>query len=409
MTEKQTNDKELPKCRSIMYTQQVDRLLLPDWKEEVARIVRSTQPKQWAGILHDKDLTEDGDPVAPHLHLMLYFEHARSPHSVAWEINAKQGKRKDAQVERLEFFRRPNNGYSYLVHRTANARDKYQYSPEEVLSNFDFPKKLEHISKAVERIQNKDESELIKDYLDLLYEGEITLETIEKELTGSQYAKASAKLKTVAEKRQSFLTQEFIDRMRSEQAVKTVIYLYGKAGLGKTKLARQYAQSLGKDYFITGSSRDPFQEYHNQEIVILDELRPNSFRYEDLLKVLDPYNFDVMIPSRYYDKALTARHLFITSPYSPKQLYDNIFREGSLDNFEQLERRLDCVILVEGESICETSFDNQQLAYLPLEETRTPNPFFNTDPPKPKLTFTDFITTLTEIEHTNEGQHNDNN
>lgn len=55
--------KKQRKQRSMMYTQQMRLAKLPDWKEEIARIVKQTNPLHWAGILHDKDLDEHGDIV----------------------------------------------------------------------------------------------------------------------------------------------------------------------------------------------------------------------------------------------------------------------------------------------------------------------------------------------------------
>ena len=91
-SEKKTN-KKIPKQRAIMYTQQMRLAILSDWKEEIDRIVKLLEPLLWAGILHDKDVNEDGETVEPHIHLMMYFKHARSPHSIAWEINERNGKR----------------------------------------------------------------------------------------------------------------------------------------------------------------------------------------------------------------------------------------------------------------------------------------------------------------------------
>lgn len=362
------------KQRAIMYTQQLRLLPDKDWKQAVKRIVKATNPSQWASIIHDKDITEDGEPVEPHLHLMLYFKHARSPKNVAWEINGKIGKREDVKTERLEFFQRVNNGYSYLVHHTQGAKDKYQYDPNQVLSNFDYPKKLEQIEKQVERRQNQNDNELISDYLNQLYDGVLTLEEVEAELTGSLYAKASNRLKAVVEKRQEFLIKEYIDYMTRNNRHKLVVYIYGEAGLGKTRLAKHYANELGLAYFITGSSRDPFQTYHQEAVVILDELRPRSFRYDDLLKILDPYNFEVLVPSRYYDKALTAEYLFITSPYSPLELYQEAFGgKDRTDSFEQLNRRLDTILEVTPDLIYPMTYDATAKTYQRVEDKAFPN------------------------------------
>lgn len=385
---------KLKKQRSFMYTQQIRLARLPDWKDEIARIVQATKPLQWAGILHDKDVDENGDLVEPHIHLMLYFKHARSPYNVAWEINNKEGRREDAQIERLEFFKRLNNGYSYLVHRTNDSQNKYQYPITDVLSNFDFEEKLKNITKQIERVHSKNESELIKEYLDLLYEGVLTLEEIEDELTGSQYAKANNRLKSVAEKRQEKIGKEFIQKMKNQNKMKQVIYIYGTSGLGKTRLAKTYATNKGVPYYVTGSSRDPFQAYHNQETVIIDELRPDTFRYEDLLKIIDPYNFDVFLPSRYVDKALTAETLFITSPYSPKELYDNILCLKSIDSFEQLNRRLGTVILVESDRFYHMTYETDKENYTKLEGKHFLNPFHIIEREESPDFFNEFINTI---------------
>ena len=62
------NKKKQRKQRSMMYTQQMRLAKLPDWKEEIARIVKQTNPLHWAGILHDKDLDEHGDIVEQGTH-----------------------------------------------------------------------------------------------------------------------------------------------------------------------------------------------------------------------------------------------------------------------------------------------------------------------------------------------------
>lgn len=368
---------QLRKQRSVMYTQQQRLLLESDWKKEVSRIVAVTQPKHWAGILHDKDITEDGKPVEPHLHLMLYFKHARSPQTLAWEIEGKQGKREDAKTERLEFFKHPNNGYSYLVHRTQNAKDKFQYPLDDVISSFNFPEKLAKITRQVELSNARKDNDIIQEFLDLLYEGDITLEEIENVLTGSQYAKASHKLKAVAEKRQERLGKAFIDKMLASNTHKETLYIYGQSRLGKTRLAKTYAKMMNTDYFITGSSRDPFQSYKNQPVVIIDELRFNSFQYEDLLKILDPYNFEVMLPSRYFDKMLTAQKIIVTSPFSPRELYDKIgFALNDKDSFEQFQLRLDTVILIEEETVYEVHYNSKSRTYDKDNTSSFPNPFY---------------------------------
>lgn len=134
-----------------------------------------------------------------------------------------------------------------------------------------------------------------------------------------------------------------------------VIWIYGKSGTGKTSLAKEYAEKAEQEYFVTGSSRDIFQNYKGEHTLIMDELRPNVIPYADLLRILDPYENNKMLPARYHDKALACDLIIITTPYNPYEFYQEIFgdissmpvyarRKLATDSFEQLLRRLSLVI-----------------------------------------------------------------
>ena len=119
-----------------------------------------------------------------------------------------------------------------------------------------------------------------------------------------------------------------------------VIWLYGAAGVGKTRMA-EIMLSKHK-YVILGSSRDYFQDYHGEHYIVLNDLRPNDFLYSDLLRLLDPYQHDKAAPSRYHDKKLSAEEIIITTPYSPYDFYRNIIsiHDKSVDTIDQLLRRV---------------------------------------------------------------------
>lgn len=163
-------------------------------------------------------------------------------------------------------------------------------------------------------------------------------------LSGAQYGKAKQKLDAVYKKRMEKVADEWRQEMRQNNQSSTVIWIWGDSSTGKTKLAKKYATQFGDNYYFSGSSRDPFQRYEGQNIIILDELRPKNIDYSDLLKILDPYNDEAMAASRYFDKPLTASYFIITSPYSPKSFYDELVNRGevlvSIVKFEQLARRL---------------------------------------------------------------------
>ncbi|EHQ8213636.1 hypothetical protein KSO28_000519 [Listeria monocytogenes] len=159
-----------------------------------------------------------------------------------------------------------------------------------------------------------------------------------------------------------------------------VIYIYGQSGTGKTRLAKDYAEKSDSDYFFTGSSRDPFQLYEGQSTIILDELRPSTFPYNDLLKLLDPFNTRSNAPSRYFDKLLTADLIINTSPYSPKEFYQRIIKsdkhfDEKIDSYYQLARRLGLVIFMTKDYMQVAFFDESWQDFVLDNSSKEPNPY----------------------------------
>lgn len=345
------------KARNVMFVQQISFFDKDNIQEIIQEITEILTPIKYAGILHDKDKRDDGEIVNPHIHLVLQFQSARSLHNLS--------KLTKQPIQCFEQWRGSiNNAYSYLVHHTTSNQDKHQYNPKEVIANFDYPLLLDSIEKNVTYRQKVNDSMIIDNYLDLLYSGDITKSEVETRLTGSQYAKAKQKIEAVHIKRLEINAKEWREKMREQKEQVTIIWLYGQAGTGKTRLAKQYAERFNECYFITGSSRDPFQQYNMEHVIILDELRPNQFDYSDLLKMFDPYNDRAMASSRYFDKPLLASVYLITSPYSPYDFFLELTKKrqtSHIDSWGQLMRRLSLVIEVTKEVL-------QFYKYEPLDQ-----------------------------------------
>lgn len=204
----------------------------------------------------------------------------------------------------------------------------------------------------------------------------MTREDVEKQLSGSQYAKHHKKIDDVCAKRmQDVAKQRNAERKAKSEKIK-VIWIFGPAGTGKTRFAKEQAAKQDEHYYITGSSRDPFQRYNCEDIIIYDEARPGDIAFSDLLKLLDPYGEDVAAPSRYYDKAICAGTFYITSPYSPLDYYKKLMGDNwglQTDKYEQLLRRLSLVIQITEESIQAVRYDTQKKKFFPIPETTRPN------------------------------------
>ncbi|WP_213014029.1 Rep family protein [Staphylococcus cohnii] len=369
------------KAKNIMFVQELEYLEGNNIQEYIENITMKLNPIKFAGIIHDKDIDDNGHIVDSHLHLVLQFKNARSLNSLAKLTNQK-----------TQYFEQwkgnVNNAYSYLIHHTRAAQDLHQYDVKEVIANFNFAELMAKISNDVEVKSKVRDSVVINNLLDLLYDGLISIEEVESTLSGSQYAKAKSKIEAVYTKRLEYIATNWRAEMREKNEPFSIFWLFGDAGTGKTRIAKIYAKQFSDEYFITGSSRDPFQRYKLQPVVILDEMRPHQFDYSDLLKMLDPYNDEAMAGSRYFDKPLTANVYIITSPYSPENFFAEVCKQKNMnptvDTLHQLIRRITFVQEITKSETCLFFYDENQAKYLKDPSTIQSNPISKTFLPKQK-------------------------
>lgn len=360
------------RAKNVMYVQKIDYLPESNLVDVIKRIEAVLNPVKYAGIIHDKDLNENGEPISAHVHIVMQFENARSLNNLAKLLNEKP-----QNIEKWNG--NVNNAYSYLLHHTNGAQLEYQYDVKEVIANFDYSELITSIQKNVNKHIKVSDSSIINNILDLIYDGHISKEKAENMLTGSQYAKAAKRINSVHQKRNEVVAAEWRKEMLIKQEPVTIIWLYGEAGSGKTRIAKKYAKNFTDKYYISGSSRDPFQKYQGENVVILDELRPQVFDYSDLLKMLDPYNDLAMASSRYFDKPLTANVFIITTPYSPRKFYNEIKNSGkinsAIDRFEQLARRITLVQKMTMQEMFLLQYSEKENDFLIEEITVKDNPY----------------------------------
>lgn len=338
-----------PRLRSynMMYVQQMDKLPAQTLDKLEELIKDRLKPKEWAYIVHNKDTDGQGQPIIPHVHVMLCFDNARSLSNVAKLLGDRP-----QYIEKWDD--RPNNGFSYLTHRckTSQKDGDYQYDFAEVNASFDYSALMQQISTEIAEAKTEHEGG-VKPLLNALYCGTMSKAEVEERLSGSQMARYAHQIDTVWAKRLERQAQIWRDEMQQQGKKVETIWVYGEAGTGKTRWATQYAEKLGQEYFVAGSTRDIFQAYGGQHTLILDELRPASIPYADLLRITDPYSIrsEVMAPSRYNDRAIACDTIIITTPYDPGQFYTETFRVkntlqycSTIDSFDQLLRRLSTII-----------------------------------------------------------------
>lgn len=358
-----------------MLTQQIKYLPsdMKSAKECYTTILNKLDPLKCAIILHDKDIDEDNKLLEPHIHAFINFDNARHITSIAKIL--------EIEPQYFEIWRgNANNGYGYLIHATLDASEKYQYSEDEVIANFDFKELMNNIRKGIKLSLTEKDNVIIKKCLDKIKLGLLSLKDAEELLSGSQYAKAKTQIENTWRLRQSKIAEEWRKEMVEQERSIQVIYIYGFSGSGKTRLAKDYAEKSDSDYFLTGSSRDPFQLYEGQSTVILDELRPSTFPYNDLLKLLDPFNTRSNVPSRYQDKNLVCDVVLITSPYSPREFYQRIIKndkhfDEKIDSYYQLARRLGLVMFLTKDFMQVAFFDESRQDFVLDNSSKEPNPY----------------------------------
>ena len=376
---KKASSSSTAKYKNMMYTQQMEHLPFRTREELEERIKTKLAPKKYViSEVHDKDIDEDGNPVKEHIHVMLCFQNARSLKNVASILGDKP-----QYLEKWD--ERANNGFAYLIHATAGAKVKAQYSPANVLANFPY---AEELKKQTLEVLKKKSRQKIDVLLDAYYNEEMTLDELEQELTGAQYGRYKKQIDTITSKileRHADIWRQ--DMLKNNRRVK-VIWIYGAAGTGKTSLARSIAKQDGRAYYVSGSSRDVFQSYNGEHILILDELRSNVIPYHDLLRILDPFGNQerIMAPARYSDKSLACDLIIITTPFNPVDFYDEIFDDiNTVDSLEQLVRRITITLYVNSDSISAVRYCQERRHYYAVPDAECDNPYSQKNRPDSEI------------------------
>ena len=368
------------KSTTFMFEQQVAYLpnnMTPNEFYDYTLANLKPPPIRIALILHDKDVKDDGvTPAKDHIHMVIEFENPRSLSQVAKELGVEE--------QWLEIWRgKRENAYSYLIHATDNSRDKYQYSCEDVIANFDYTALIKEISDKVSKVGRITSKKKMDTILDLIGCGEATIKEVKAQLTGSEYANNSDKIKKAHELFLERKAEELHSEMIKNNELVACHWFYGVSETGKSFLAEKLASESGP-YYKTTTTKDAFQFYQAEPILILDELRQHSIPYSELLALLNPFSKgNVAVSSRFYNKALAVKTVYITTPLDPIAFY-GAYKLNDVDSGMQLYRRLSSVLRFDMDFISKMEYMPSLNAY--VETGRKPNPYSKRHQQKYELT-----------------------
>lgn len=129
---------------------------------------------------------------------------------------------------------------------------------------------------------------------------------------------------------------------------KQVYWYYGETGTGKTRhcweKAKEIAEDLGlgdkldEAVWVSNGTGQWFDGYQGQPIVIIDDLRANTWEFSWLLRLTDCYPMRVPIKGGFV--RWVPNTIFITAPDEPRIIYSNHETSEPYDGIEQLERRI---------------------------------------------------------------------
>ena len=351
--------KEPLSVRCWMYTCNRDKLPKDFLSKEKLEERLNQTGELWAYIAHTKDTytAEDqlkdpkhkaGTPKEDHLHITIYLRSAKTATAMAAALG------KDVRPEQLEKFTGRNakaNAFAYLIHATDSARNKYQYRAEDVHANFPY-------TSYIKGMQNSLDEEM-----------ELSKETVIQGIMDGEFRMIDFmmddKLTMFYVKHKDIVTHAIdanYKRLQNDRKRPPVMVLYieGEQGSGKTAYAKHFALSNYRDYCMSSSKNDSTQDYLGQDVMIFDDARPGDFDASDWLKLLDPFNNEGSVASRYYNKYLNVKCIIMTSvvPFEEFFVYAKNKASGSglKEPIGQFMRRFTAVLKVKREEVGDVIF-----------------------------------------------------
>lgn len=126
--------------------------------------------------------------------------------------------------------------------------------------------------------------------------------------------------------------QQVLTPKRTDDDMPMVLWIWGPAGAGKTRLAKSL---IGDDDYYIKDNTKWWDGYYGEKIVLVDDFRPDAWRFEALLRLCDRGQYRVEVKGAYVE--ILALVVLITCPDPPSKYWFG-------NDLAQIGRRLTKVI-----------------------------------------------------------------
>ena len=346
----------------LIKSENIEKIL----EEIVRRVSEIATVSEAYAIKHDKDTSIGFDSVTnstiselkePHIHALLKFSKGATLTDLAEKIGLAEQYLEKAKSGRYGY----DNLLAYLIH--AKDKDKYQYSPDEVFTLIGKNYLEVYHERKESWLKGKAKKEVQKSFedIDFLIDN-ILNENITKNdiLLDKKYhtpyiihkTRINDAFKTVGEIKGARTK----DELENGEFKKTILFIYGNSGLGKSRFAKELAKDIiqmaklnnKKWQSITTAGTNMFDEVNGEEILLLDDVRGDSLTASDWLKVLDPYNISP-VSARYQNKIGAAKVIIITSSKHPLTFFYHT-KGNNREDLSQYIRRIAHLVTLRGNS-----------------------------------------------------------
>ncbi|MEY8700909.1 Rep family protein [Streptococcus ferus] len=299
-------------------------------------------------IVHDKDISFGSRLVKPHVHGYIEFKTKRDLNVLALSLGLlpqyiePSGKGRYGKI----------NSKAYLIH--AKSPDKYQYEASEVetFDTFDYEQFIAENTEDFAKQSATRKREKSDENLDMIFQKIISGELTEDDVLDDEelkflWANNQSKFEEAFHAQAVFSARETMRSLQNGEFKLTAIFVHGRAESGKTTFAKQIGNDIihvakeeGFDWRMYDSDlSNPFDAYRGEEVILLNDLRYDSLKPADWLKLLDPLNNSRM--SARYRNRLVAGRIFILT--NTEGIFD-FFRQIKHENIDQYLRRFNYVL-----------------------------------------------------------------